>query len=352
MNKPTVSIIIPAFNNGPYLAEALDSVFRQCSGCCEVIIVDDGSTDDTEKQIYPYLDRVLFLREENKGVAAARNWGMSRARGDFIAFLDGDDVWLNDNLKIKLDYLAGNPDVCAVFSNFRIIDSLGVLYEDGMRYFYPIFHKRGRRLEQMFSEKTLVSFGGRSCFVHKGNIFESLLFGNFIATCSALIRKECADAVGLFREDLKTQEDYHYWLRLSRLGKIACIDLPLVGYRRHSSQLTRSSNMQMIMQDVARVLELRGDDARMLAPDLEWQFRNRRAEVMNYLAVACLRNGNRKCAAAAVGKGLILRLQSLFLRLSSPLRGESLHTPAPKPDADESNESQAVEPELTVDNKR
>lgn len=325
MSNPRVSIIIPAFNNGPFIAEALNSVFRQQCGSREIIVVDDGSTDDTRKVVKQYLDKVIYHLQPNQGAAAARNYGLIRAKGDYIAFLDGDDVWFGGNLELKLGFLARNPDVGAVFSNFRIFDSLGVIHEDGMRALYPIF-KKGRLLESIFSSRSRLSGNGLNCLVYKGRIFESLLFGNFIATCSMLIRRECACSVGLFREDLKTQEDYDYWLRLARNYAVACLDLPLVGYRRHSGQLTNGSDIEQIMLDVARTLEPYRRNIRVLPEPAARRFRKRYTGVMNSLGVACLRNGKRKDAAWAFRTGFFLdfgNLRSLALWLSSPLLGKN-----------------------------
>jgi|GEM_PF-1269495 len=320
MNDPLVSVIIPTFNNAPYIAEALESVFRNCLCSCQVIVVDDGSTDNTKRIIMPYQDRLTYLHQENRGASAARNSGLVRAKGEFIAFMDGDDVWFEGNLVMKLGYLLNNPGVGAIFSNFRTFDRLGIIEEDGMRSIYPIFRKKGGRLEEIFREKSPLSYNGLGCFVYKGNIFESILFGNLIATCSIMIRRECIDYTGFFREDLRTQEDYDYWLRLSRGCDMACIDVPLVGYRRHSRQLTKS-RMDYLILDVARVLEPYRRDIGLLSKPTAQQFRKRYSELMNLLGIAYLKSGNRKDAARAFRRGFYMdlgNLPSLAFWLSTP----------------------------------
>lgn len=324
MNHPLVSVIIPAFNNGPFIAAALNSVFRQSSVPCEVIVVDDGSTDDTKNILRSYRDRVVYCHQTNRGAAAARNCGLARAKGEYIAFLDGDDVWFGGNLAMKIGYLANNPGTGAVFSNFRIFDSSGVIQEDGMRSTYPIF--RGRSLAGIFEKKSTLSSDNLRCFAYEGYVFESLLFGNFIATCSMVARRKCIDYVGAFREDLWTQEDYDYWLRLSRKYDIAFIDVPLVGCRRHYHQITRS-NMDYLILDVARVLEPYRRDIGLLPKPVARRFRKRYSEVMNLLGIAFLKKGKRKEAAWAFKRGFYLNfgnLNSLALWLSTPLWEKSV----------------------------
>ncbi|MGH8106872.1 MAG: glycosyltransferase family 2 protein, partial [Arenimonas sp.] len=104
-NAPAVSIIIPAYNLAPYIAETLDSVFAQTCRDFEIIVINDGSTDDTEERIAPYRNRIVYIRQENRGVMAARNVGLQAARGRYIALLDGDDLWLPNFLEVLVGML-------------------------------------------------------------------------------------------------------------------------------------------------------------------------------------------------------------------------------------------------------
>ena len=107
---PTISIIVPAYNVGPYIAETLDSALAQTRRDFEVIVVNDGSTDDTEARIAPYRDRIVYLRHENRGVMATRNAGLGAARGAYIALLDGDDLWEPRFLEVLAGMLDADPD--------------------------------------------------------------------------------------------------------------------------------------------------------------------------------------------------------------------------------------------------
>ncbi len=107
---PTVSVIIPTFNRGWVIREAIDSVLNQTFGSFELIVVDDGSTDNTLDILAEYKDRITLIKQRNRGVSAARNRGMDAASGRFIAFLDSDDLWLPQKLNCQMEFFDSNPD--------------------------------------------------------------------------------------------------------------------------------------------------------------------------------------------------------------------------------------------------
>src|SRR5215467_8142244 len=108
MSTPLVSVVIPAYNAGAYIEDALDSVFRQTFPRLEVIVVDDGSTDDTRSRLEPYRSRIHYVWQTNNGSGAARNRGIDVSSGDYIAFLDADDLWSPEKLQIQLGIAARN----------------------------------------------------------------------------------------------------------------------------------------------------------------------------------------------------------------------------------------------------
>ncbi|MEK7831790.1 MAG: glycosyltransferase family A protein, partial [Acidobacteriota bacterium] len=118
-NIPAVSVIIPAYNLAPYIAETLDSLFAQTYRDFEAILVNDGSTDDTEERIAPYRDRLAYIRQENKGVMAARNAGLKAAHGRYIALLDGDDVLLPRFLEVLVGMLEADQTLSVAYPNAR-----------------------------------------------------------------------------------------------------------------------------------------------------------------------------------------------------------------------------------------
>ena len=107
---PSVSVVITTYNQASYIGPALDSVFAQSRPPAEVIVVDDGSTDETSERIAPYRDRLVYIRQPNQGVAQARNTGVRTARGDLLAFLDGDDLWESEKLALQVAAACAYPD--------------------------------------------------------------------------------------------------------------------------------------------------------------------------------------------------------------------------------------------------
>lgn len=219
-----VTTVIPAYNSEQYIAEAIDSVVAQRGVAAEIVVVDDGSTDETRSIVQSYGDRVRLLSQENRGPAAARNYGTSVARGEWIAFLDSDDAWLPEKLARQL----------------ALVDrTVGMVYTD-RRNFGDIGRVRER--------------GSQSFTLWEGDIFEPLLLSNFITTSSALIRKDWFDRLGGFDEELMVCEDWDLWLRFAAAGGIArvCRE-PLTRYRWSESSAT--NNQLRMCEGRVRVLE-------------------------------------------------------------------------------------------------
>ena len=118
---PKVSVIIPTYNRSKYVTKAIDSVLAQTYRDFEIIVVDDGSTDNTKEVLKPYTDRIKYLYQENTGVSAARNAGIRAAGGQWIAFLDSDDEWLPEKLSIQMDYLSRHNEIVAFITNVKFI---------------------------------------------------------------------------------------------------------------------------------------------------------------------------------------------------------------------------------------
>ena len=201
-HRPLVSVVIPTYNRATLLARALDSALAQTLSDFEVLVVDDGSTDETEAVVRGCGDdRVRYLRQPtNQGVSAARNRGLQEARGPFIAFLDSDDVWFPH----KLD---------AQVTRFRELpEDVGLLY-GGVENEYD----QGQRELQMPS--------------HRGDLYATLLVRNVIhGTSGVMIRRDVVTTVGFFDEEIPAIEDYDYWLRASRFFEVDYIEEPLIRY--------------------------------------------------------------------------------------------------------------------------
>ena len=183
--KPLVSVIIPTYNRGWIIKEAIDSVMVQDYRDFELIIVDDGSTDNTPDILNSYRGDIKVFRQENQGVSAARNRGLAAASGRFIAFLDSDDLWLPRKLRRQVDFFSSNPDAC-------ICQTEEIWIRNNMRVNPKKRHKKPR-----------------------GMIFEPSLALCLVSPSAVMIRRSLFEEVGGFDETLPACEDYDLWLRIS-----------------------------------------------------------------------------------------------------------------------------------------
>lgn len=214
---PNVSVIIPTYNCSQYISEAIESVLNQSFQAFELIIVNDGSTDRTDEVIKKYLDsfpdKIKYIKQENKGHAAARNTGIKASGGEFIAFLDADDLWLPNKLAAQILVFDKNPDVGLVHTNCYGFGGPGGTYL-GRYWMTP---------EQIQK--------------HSGYIFFEHYFRTIrITTSTVMIRKKCLDEVGLFDENLSRlgSEDRELFLRILWKYHAVYIDKPLGKYRDRS----------------------------------------------------------------------------------------------------------------------
>ncbi|MBI5886923.1 MAG: glycosyltransferase [Deltaproteobacteria bacterium] len=216
---PRVSVVVTTYNRAGLLKETLSSILSQTFTNFELIIVDNMSTDGTGAYVVSIDDgRIRYFKNPNNGVIAVnRNFGISRARGVYIAFCDDDDLWEPDKLKAQTAFMEANPEVILSFGYAR-----------------DFYDSDGGRLDGT------LKFSKAEC--DSKNSFESLLSGNAVATLTVMVRKAGLEDAGIFDEDpaLMTVEDYDLWLRMARGGAIACIPRLLGRYRLHS--LSASGN--------------------------------------------------------------------------------------------------------------
>lgn len=202
---PEVSVIMPTYNRAELLKKSVRSVLNQTYQDFELIIVDDGSTDDTEGTVKSFGDkRVSYIRHErNRGPGAARNAGIRAAKGKYVAFQDSDDEWLPQKLDRQIRVMmSAPPDVGVVYTGFRRIEAGGRIYE-------PL-----AQISEISAKE--------------GDIHNALLRGNFIGTPVVLARSECFDHACMFAEELPMLEDWELWIRISKRYRFTCIDEPMV----------------------------------------------------------------------------------------------------------------------------
>ena len=216
MPEVTVSIITPVYNGEQYLSEAIESALAQTYKNFELLIVNDGSTDNSTDIIRPFLkdSRVIYIEQKNAGVAAARNTAIKQARGKYIGFLDQDDLWLPEKINTLVTFLEKNVEWALVHTPQIYIDNLGN--------------------EIIAYEKDFV----RNI---SGDCFKELFEGNKIAVLTTLVRKELIEKVGGFKPDVSRADDYLLWLELSYQYIIGYVDIPLVKYRLHDTNESYNS---------------------------------------------------------------------------------------------------------------
>jgi glycosyltransferase involved in cell wall biosynthesis len=259
---PKVSVIIPAYNCEAYIARAIQSVFDQHHPDLELIVVDDGSSDATVQALAPFRDRLHLIQQPNAGVAAARNAGLRCAHGGLVAFLDADDWWEPSRLSAQLAALAQFPDTGMVFSEFAVADSAGTaLMQHGIRWKYrSIRDTDSTPWKMIFGNSAVVSWregerNERRATVYHGRIAQRLFTGNFVNTCSVLLKREVIVQTGEFDQTLDTEEDYDYWLRVANKWPLTYVDAPLTTFRIRPDQLTRPEKIERVVRNVLFVVQ-------------------------------------------------------------------------------------------------
>ena len=212
--KPQVSVIIPTYNRGWIINEAIDSVLAQDYTQFELIVVDDGSTDHTSDVLDSYRNDIKVLSQKNMGVSAARNRGIAEASGKFIAFLDSDDLWLSQKLSVQIEFFNQTPDAL-------ICQTEEIWIRNGLRVNPKKRHQKP-----------------------SGMIFKPSLELCLVSPSAVMIQRSLFDRVGKFDETLPACEDYDLWLRISCRFPIHLIDIPLIIKRGgHDDQLSSRAGL-------------------------------------------------------------------------------------------------------------
>ena len=226
--KPLVSVIIPTYNRKDLLVDAIRSIMDQDFKSFEIIIVDDGSTDGTEEYIKSLNLPVRFFEKNNGGVAAARNFGIKEARGEYLAFLDADDVWIEGFLSTVMDYFHSYHNTSIVYTDQRI----SVDY---------VTQKRSRFKRNPPKHKFPIPF-----FIDNSPIQIS----------SVVMKKKVLDDVGGFNEKMRIHEDVELWNRISEKYEFGYIEKPLALYRLRSDNISGYTNKRQFVSEGRKYLEI------------------------------------------------------------------------------------------------
>ena len=221
---------MPTYNRACYLGEAIRSVLAQSFGDLELIVVDDGSTDETDDLMRQIQDpRVRYTRQGHHGISAAMNAGLRAARGAYVARLDSDDVWLPMLLEVETAQLDARPEIAAVYAKAQAMDHKGDLlaHTQGIAERYP------------------------------GKPFRSILYDDFTCNSTVLARRKCFDRAGGYDESLVANEDWDMWLRVARYDRFAFVDRVMAHIRWHDGNLTglRSSSLRSVLESRSAVLD-------------------------------------------------------------------------------------------------
>jgi glycosyltransferase involved in cell wall biosynthesis len=279
---PAVSVIIPTYDCARWLAESLESVLAQTDPDYELIVVDDGSTDDTPDVLARYAGRLTVVRGDHGGLGAARNLGLARATGEWIAFHDADDVAMRDRLAWSREFLREHPEFDAVFGNGRCM---------------PVDDPAS---PQVVGGRFLAATHGRRLTVTD-------LFDGFpLYFQGALVPRAAFAAAGPFDAGYQVLTDLEYGYRLLPRLRAACVDHTMFHYRRHDSNITR--DLLRMRLEVARTLErLPGVAPGAVESIGTRRVRHRIARQYFRIGVVQLRRGERADAADAFARAARLR---------------------------------------------
>ncbi len=222
-----ISIIVPSYNSSHLISTTLDSVLESTYHDYEVLIIDDGSTDNTIEVIEPYLNdqRFQYIYQENQGLSGARNTGIKIAKGDYLVFLDSDDVILPEKLQQQTNYLKQHPVVDLVYSNSQWF------VEDDLNNTLPVKFP-----------------------VYEGDVLPYLLFGNFIHVNSVMVRASIVKQLGGFDVNFRELEDWDLWMRLA-IQKSRFAHTPGILSKVRIRKGSMTSNQLRMNQAMVRVLE-------------------------------------------------------------------------------------------------
>jgi glycosyltransferase involved in cell wall biosynthesis len=270
---PKISVVIPSYNRANYIEKTIDSVLEQTVDDIEIILVDDGSTDNTRELVHnKYGDQVIYVYQENQGIPGARNTGIKNARGDYIAFLDSDDYWRPNKIERQLALINEHPEYGLLASRCDKIQCSGNIKKPNRPLSY-----QGRR--------------GKS-----GWVLNDLFQANFIRTSSVIIRRDCFDRVGLFDEKLKQAQDYDFWLRMAAEYQVGFINEVLTVYLDNPKGISGDG----LVGRLYRLYAVEKSYLKQKIPEKLYNFRM----AQNYFAVGrhYLQRGDREKGLAALKK--------------------------------------------------
>lgn len=249
-----ISVVIPCYNRAHIVRETLDSVLAQSYPDLEILIIDDGSTDNTWGVITTYNDsRIRYFYQNNGGLSAARNTGLEVARGEFIAFVDSDDLWYPWKLAAQIEIFKRHPEVGLIWSDMSTFATLsgGILADRHLRDYYSVYRTVDieRTITRAGTLGDLVSDAPpqiAACPYYVGDVFEHMFSGNLVHPSTAIVRRDRLRRSGPFEPEVTGTgaEDYHFYFRIASHGPVAFLDVPSTLYRIHPAQMSTCNRLE------------------------------------------------------------------------------------------------------------
>jgi len=215
-SEPKISVIIPTYNQSECLKEAIESVLNQTYKNIEIIVIDDGSTDNTLGVVGSFDNKIVCIQQKNKGASSARNIGIKKANGEYLAFLDSDDMWIKNKLEKQIDFIKKNPEIGLLGTGCYQMINIG-----------KVIHKK--------------------IFPNKNEILQKdLIKYNPFIQSSVMVKKDVFNHIDLYDEKFKESEDYDLWLRIAQKYKVANLEQALVTKRYYEKGLSKNKDNKQL----------------------------------------------------------------------------------------------------------
>jgi GT2 family glycosyltransferase len=325
-----VSVVVPTYNRAELLKQTLRSIQSQTLQPLEVIVLDDGSTDHTAQVCAELGNSIRYIRQENRGLAAARNAGIQAATGEWIAFCDSDDLWTPDKLAVQLDVLERTGAGWSI-TDFGLIDSDGVAIagEGGFQKSFPAVSESGVSAERYLREwleRREVRSGDVTIVAYTGDAYGMLFLGNVALPSSAIVARNVIDRVGVFDETFRVAEETQFFHRVASQADVAVVMQPLCKYRvGHASII--AGDQEPLIRNAIRSLEQAVSLRAALTRKERKAVRTGRQRLHTKLAYARLAALDRKGARQALTENIedqLFKAASTAIYLASFLPAEIL----------------------------
>jgi glycosyltransferase involved in cell wall biosynthesis len=274
-----VSIIIAAYNCEAFIGAALETCLRQTHPKVEVVVVNDGSKDGTGEILRRYGGRIRLIEQKNGGLANARNTGVREARGEYIAWMDADDLVHPEKIATQVAAFRADPSLVLVstdFSAFRT-EAEGDYEASHIRSYYDAYRRLGGHAS-IYPKRTPIGYTVAVPAVLSGRVAEALLYGNFVHPPTVMATRAAMQQAGAFDETLRYSSDYDLILRLARLGDFGFIDAPLLRYRRTPQQMSGSTSYGHMQIETLRILDKVAAANDGAAPEIARLIKRRKSE--------------------------------------------------------------------------